>query len=76
MIDLKEARRIGTIRGLAEPQGVLYLPSGRLFVANETMDGARIFVNLPESHKVAVVDRKNMKVVANWRTGGEFPHGR
>lgn len=138
VIDLRQARRTGTIRGLAEPQGVLYLPSGRLFVANGNdgsvrlfdgsslqplktvpygddadnlrfagghvwvgygsgalgeldpegakvadiqldahpesfqfeKDGPRIFVNLPDSHKIAVVDRTSRKVIASWRAGG------
>src|SRR5437870_4968412 len=35
IIDLKNGKRIHTIPGLAEPQGVLYLPSvNRLYVAN------------------------------------------
>ncbi len=31
--------------------------------------GRRAFVNLPDSHKVAVVDRDEATVVANWGTG-------
>jgi DNA-binding beta-propeller fold protein YncE len=31
--------------------------------------GARIFVNLPESRKIAVVDRERHSVVATWGTG-------
>jgi DNA-binding beta-propeller fold protein YncE len=34
------------------------------------MDGSRIFVNLPRSRKISVVDRKTQKVVASWTTGG------
>ena len=34
------------------------------------MAGPRIFVNLPGSHKIAVVDRKMEKVIASWTTGG------
>jgi YVTN family beta-propeller protein len=35
VIDLKENRRVHTINGLAEPQGIAYIPSAnRLFVAN------------------------------------------
>jgi YVTN family beta-propeller protein len=141
VIDLNQNKRIRTIPGLAEPQGVLYVPSAeRVFVANGhdgsvrifegpslkllksvsygddadnlryepdnghvwvgygsgalgEMDedggklsdikldahpesfqleknGPRIFVNLPKSHKVAVVDRKSRSVVASWTTGG------
>lgn len=32
--------------------------------------GPRIFVNLPDSRKIAVVDRKTKAVVAEWKTGG------
>ena len=33
-------------------------------------NGPRIFVNLPGSRKIAVVDRKAGKVIASWTTGG------
>jgi DNA-binding beta-propeller fold protein YncE len=33
-------------------------------------NGSRIFVNLPNSQKVAVVDRAAKSVIANWGTGG------
>ena len=32
--------------------------------------GPRIYVNLPKSFKIAVVDRDKQSVVATWRTGG------
>jgi YVTN family beta-propeller protein len=32
--------------------------------------GPRIFVNLPRSQKIAIVDRKAGKVIASWTTGG------
>jgi YVTN family beta-propeller protein len=32
--------------------------------------GSRIFVNLPKSRKIAVVDRKTRSVIASWTTGG------
>ena len=32
--------------------------------------GSRIFVNLPGSRKVAVLDRKTKSILANWSTGG------
>lgn len=141
VIDLKTNKQVRTINGLAEPQGVAYLPtSNRVFVANgkdgsvrifdgsswkvlnsisygddadnlrydsdsghiwvgygagalgelnqEGMkltdiklgahpesfqlekNGARIFVNLPGSRKIAVVDRKTRTVVQSWGTGG------
>ncbi len=141
VIDIKGAKRLHTISGLHEPQGVLYLPGdNRLFVANAKdgtcgiydassfqllhtveygddadnirfdasarqvyvgygggalgvldlsgsrlgdikldahpesfqleKEGARIFVNLPDSRKIAVVDRKKRAVVGQWKTGG------
>jgi len=33
-------------------------------------NGPRIFVNLPHSQKIAVVDRKTGAVIATWNTGG------
>ncbi|HEX4770100.1 MAG TPA: hypothetical protein VH351_04665 [Bryobacteraceae bacterium] len=32
------------------------------------LNGNRIFVNVPESHKIAVVDKKTRSVIANWLT--------
>ena len=141
VIDLHENKRVHTINGLAEPQGIAYIPSvNRLFVAN-AKDGSvrafdagswkmlkstsygddadnlrhdpssgnvwvgygggalgefdqegtkladirldahpesfqleksrsRIFVNLPGSRKIAVVDRKTRSVAESWGTGG------
>jgi YVTN family beta-propeller protein len=141
VIDLRENKRVHTINGLAEPQGIAYIPSvNRLFVAN-AKDGSvrafdvdswkilksisygddadnlrydpsnghiwvgygggalgefdqegtkladikldahpesfqleksrsRIFVNLPGSQKISVVDRKTRRVVESWGTGG------
>jgi len=141
VLDIKGARRLHTISGLHEPQGVLYVPGeNKLFVANakdgtcriydassfqllQTIEygddadnirfdaaanqvyvgygsgavgvldlggnrlrdvkldahpesfqlekkGTRIFVNLPDSRKIAVVDRKNGAAVGQWETGG------
>jgi DNA-binding beta-propeller fold protein YncE len=141
VVDIKGAKRLHTISGLHEPQGVLYVPGeNRLFVANakdgscriynagsfqllQTIaygddadnirfdtqarqvyigygsgalgvldlngnklgeikldahpesfqlerSGARIFVNLPDSRKIAVVDRKKKSIVGQWETGG------
>ena len=141
VIDLRENKRVHTINGLAEPQGIAYIPSAnRLFVANAKdgsvrafdadswkmlklnsygddadnlrhdpssghiwvgygggalgeldqegtkvadikldahpesfqleRNGSRIFVNLPGSRKIAVVDRKTRAVVESWSTGG------
>lgn len=140
VVDVKQAKRLHTIPGLHEPQGVLYVPDvNRLYVANgdtgdvEIFDGTsygllntvhlgsdadnvrfdaerklvyvgygsgavavlredgsrvanikldahpesfqiektgtRMFVNLPDSRKVAVVDRNTRAVIANWSTG-------
>ncbi len=44
VLDLKAAKRVQTIRGLAEPQGVLFVPDAdRLFVANGKDGTLRIF---------------------------------
>lgn len=32
--------------------------------------GSRIFVNLPQSHKIAVIDRSSSRAVATWATDG------
>lgn len=138
VIDLAAGRRLHTIRGLAEPQGVLVVPERRrLFVANRRdgtlrvfdattfaeiaavrlgadadnlrrdgervwvgygdgalaafdfegrklavvplaghpesfqveSNGGRIFVNVPDAHQVAVVDREKASVIATWPTG-------
>ena len=141
VIDLNAHRQVHTIPGLAEPQGIAYIPSSNLvFVANGKdgsvrsfdaaswkmltsipygddadnlrrdpsngniwvgygggalgefdqrgtkladikvdahpesfqfeKNGSRIFVNLPGSRKIAVVDRKSQAVSASWGTGG------
>jgi YVTN family beta-propeller protein len=140
VIDTKQAKRIRTISGLHEPQGVLYLADvNRLYVANGDdgtlkmfdgssyrllrsvslgadadnvrfdpekkeiyvgygagalaifsedgakigeikldahpesfqleKNGSRIFVNLPDSRKIAVLDRKSKTVISTWKTG-------
>jgi YVTN family beta-propeller protein len=44
VIDLKQNKRVHTIQGLAEPQGVAYVPStNRLFVANGKDASVRSF---------------------------------
>jgi DNA-binding beta-propeller fold protein YncE len=140
VIDIRTGKRVGTISGLHEPQGILYLQGpNRLYVANGD-DGTlrmfngtsykpvastklgddadnirwdeserriyvgygsgalaavdengarlsdipldahpesfrleqhanRIFVNLPDSRKIAVVDKKTRSVTATWTTG-------
>ena len=143
VIDVSQGKRVHTISGLHEPQGILYLSSpNRLYVANgddgtlRIFDGAsykpvssiklgedadnirwdaeehkiyvgygsgalaavdekgtktgnipldahpesfrvephgtRIFVNLPESRKIAVVDKKARSVIATWTTDDSF----
>jgi YVTN family beta-propeller protein len=143
VIDIKAGKRIKTITGLAEPQGVLYVPENdRIYVANakdgsvrifdgtsyallktidfgddadnlrfdagrrsiivgygdgalgeldnagnkvaETKvsahpesfqlekDSPRIYVNLPKSRKIAVVDREKHAITASWGTGMSF----
>ena len=140
VIDVSQGKRVHTISGLHEPQGILYLSSpNRLYVANgadgtlRIFDGTsyklvssiklgddadnirwdeverkiyvgygsgalaavdekgtkigeipldahpesfrlephatRIFINLPESRKIAVVDKKAGSVIASWTTG-------
>ena len=140
VVDLNRGARVKTIHGLAEPQGVLFLPDAdRLLVANGRdgsvrifeglslgpirnvavgddadnirvdpedgrvwigygdgalraidangatladiplgahpesfqleKNGPRIFVNLPDARKVAVVDRRKGAVIGSWRTG-------
>ncbi len=141
VIDLKENKRVHTINGLAEPQGIAYISStNRVFVANGKdgsvrafdaaswkllnstsygddadnlrldpssghiwvgyeggalgefdqvgtkladikldahpesfqleKNGSRIFVNLPRSRKIGVVDRKTRTPSESWGTGG------
>ena len=143
VIDLKAGKRVKTITGLQEPQGVLYAPANdRLYVANakdgsvRVFDGGsyaslktlnygddadnlrydsdnkriyvgfgsgalgeiddegnkageikldahpesfqlekyspRIYVNLPGSRKVAVLDREKHTITATWKTGMAF----
>lgn len=143
VVDVGQGKRIHSISGLHEPQGILYLSGpNRLYVANgddgtlRIFDGTtyqplattklgddadnirwddekrriyvgygsgalaaidekgtkldeiqldahpesfrlephatRIFVNLPESRKIAVVDKQTKSVIATWRTGNAF----
>jgi YVTN family beta-propeller protein len=141
VIDVKNAKRVHTITGMKQPQGVLYVPeNNRLYVANDedgsvrVLDGttfaplqrldyrddadnlrydsehqhvyvgygsgglgeidakgqkigeikldahpesfqleknsSRIYVNLPKSLKIAVVDREKRTILQTWRTDG------
>src|SRR5262249_50786112 len=143
VVDLKAGKRVNTISGLKEPQGVLYVPAAnRLYIANggdgtvrvldgtslkqlQTLEygddadnlrydsgkqhiyvgfgggglgefdsegrkvaeikldahpesfqleknGRRIYVNLPKSLKIAVIDRQKRAVVSTWRTGSSL----
>ena len=59
VIDVSAGKRIHTIRGLAEPQGLLFVPAvNRLFVANGNDGSVRIFEGstLAEVKKVALGD--------------------
>lgn len=143
VIDIKAGKRVKTITGLAEPQGVLYVPAtDQLYVANakdgsvrifdgtsyallKTLDygddadnlrydagrqtafvgygngalgeidgegrkvagtkldahpesfqlekgSSRVYVNLPKSRRVVVVDREKQSVIGSWGTGMAF----
>jgi DNA-binding beta-propeller fold protein YncE len=143
VIDINAGKRLKTITGLAEPQGVLYVPANdRIYVANakdgsvrifdgtsysllKTIEygddadnlrydagkqttfvgygsgalgeldlegrkaaetkldahpesfqlekgGPRIYVNLPKSRKIAVIDRDKHTITATWGTGMNF----
>jgi DNA-binding beta-propeller fold protein YncE len=55
VIDLKEGKRVSTITGLKEPQGVLYLPAvNRVYVANGEDGSVRVFdgTSLKELHRL------------------------
>src|SRR5438552_3546423 len=44
VIDLKNSKRVHSLAGLAEPQGILYLPpANRLYIANGGDGSLRIF---------------------------------
>jgi DNA-binding beta-propeller fold protein YncE len=63
VVDVKKWERIATIAlaGHAE--------SFQLELSDAGGECARIFVNVPDAHHVAVVDAKTRKVVATWETG-------
>jgi DNA-binding beta-propeller fold protein YncE len=65
IIDAKAFRRIADIALGAHPEGFQLDP-----------DGNQIFVNLPDAHTIAVVDRQTGKGTATWLitiAGGNFP---
>jgi DNA-binding beta-propeller fold protein YncE len=61
IIDAAEGKQIGSIKLTAHPEG---------FQLEKT--GHRIFVNVPNSHQLAVVDREQKKVTATWGTDLAF----
>jgi DNA-binding beta-propeller fold protein YncE len=64
-IDLATLTKTGAVALPAHPEGFQLDPAG-----------ARLYVNLPEAHRIAVIDRAAGKIVANWNTGalgGNFP---
>jgi DNA-binding beta-propeller fold protein YncE len=54
----QDGNQIGEIKLDAHPESFQLEP-----------DGPCIFVNLPDSRKIAVVDRRRRAVIANWHTG-------
>ena len=65
MIDPTTAKVSGTIELPAHPEG--FQPDPR---------GGRIFVNLPDAHRMVIADRDTKRVVATWSTpglSGNFP---
>ncbi len=64
-IDPMTLAQTGAVALPAHPEGFQLDPAG-----------ARLYVNLPEAHRIAVIDRAAGKIVANWNTGalgGNFP---
>src|ERR1043166_4376142 len=59
IIDAKNGNHVGDIRLDAHPESFQLEKSG-----------PRIFVNLPESKKIAVVNRETRTVIATWATAG------
>ena len=59
MIDPATGTKTGSVELPAHPEG---------FQLDHT--GARIYVNLPDAHRIAVIDRAVARVVATWNTPG------
>ena len=65
IITAPDGKEIGSIKLSAHPEAFALEKSGK-----------RIFVNVPNSRRVAVIDRDQSKVIATWKTGwafGNFP---
>jgi DNA-binding beta-propeller fold protein YncE len=65
VVDAPDGKQVGTIKLSAHPEAF-----------SLEKNGSRIFVNVPTSRHVAVIDRDNGEVVARWKTDlafGNFP---
>jgi DNA-binding beta-propeller fold protein YncE len=65
ILNASDAKQIGSIKLSGHPEAL-----------ELEKDGSRIFVNVPNSHHVAVVDRDKAEVLATWQTDlafGNFP---
>src|SRR5882724_10013483 len=81
VIDVKAGKRVKTISGLAEAQGVLYVPGNdRLYVANAKDGSVRIFVTIPAAKKplsvtaAAASRRSTMKARVRRRSSTLIPN--
>jgi DNA-binding beta-propeller fold protein YncE len=61
IVNAADAKQIGSIKLAAHPEAFELEKNGK-----------RIFVNVPNSHYVAVIDRDKSEVVATWKTNGAF----
>ena len=59
IVNADDGKRVGSIRLAAHPEAFALEQAGR-----------RIFVNVPNERRVAVIDRGKGEVVATWKTGG------
>ncbi len=59
VIDTRSGRSVGAIKLAKHPEA---------FVLEEK--GPRMFVNVPSTHEVVVIDRAQAKVIAAWKTAG------
>jgi len=65
IVNALNGKQLSAIKLAAHPEAFVLEKSGK-----------RIFVNIPSSHNVAVIDRKREEIVTTWRTGaasGNFP---
>jgi len=61
VVNAVDGKQVGSIKLSAHPEAFQL-----------EKNGSRIFVNVPNSHQVAVVDRDRGEVVAKWKTGLAF----